>query len=104
ACNIYMIQQSTLKTPGSAASIIEGITKGVVIEKARQLGMEVVQGLFHPDEIHRSNEMFLTSTYREVVPVIAVDGKPIGSGRPGPWTRKIFDAYHAAVAELKKED
>jgi branched-chain amino acid aminotransferase len=104
ACNIYLIQQSTLKTPGFDASIIEGITKGVVLDKARQLGMDVVQGLFRPDEIDRSTEMFLTSTYREVVPVVRVDGKDIGNGKPGPWTRKLFEAYHAAVAELKKED
>ncbi len=104
ACNIYLIQDSTLKTPGANASIIEGITKGVVLDFARRLGMNVQQGLFRPDEIGRSTEMFLTSTYREVVPVVRVDGKTIGDGRPGPWTKKIFEAYHFAVAELKRED
>jgi branched-chain amino acid aminotransferase len=104
ACNIYMIQGSTLKTPGRDASIIEGITKGVVLDKARALGMEVVQGLFRPEEIHRSNEMFLTSTYREVVPVVRVDGRPIGDGKAGAWTHRIFDAYHSAVAQLRQED
>jgi branched-chain amino acid aminotransferase len=104
ACNIYMIQGSTLKTPGYDASIIEGITKGVVLDKAKVLGMQVAQGLFRPEEIHRSDEMFLTSTYREVVPVVRVDGKPVGDGKPGAWTQRIFDAYHAAVAQLKHED
>ena len=100
ACNVFMIQDSTLKTPGHEASIIEGITKGVVINAARTLGMNVVQGLFHPDEIERSTEMFLTGTYREVVPVVRVDGKPIGNGRPGSWTRKIMEAYRVEVKRL----
>jgi branched-chain amino acid aminotransferase len=100
ACNVFMIQDSTLKTPGHEASIIEGITKGVVLKAARNLEMNVVQGLFHPDEIERSSEMFLTGTYREVVPVVRVDGKPIGTGRPGAWTRKIMEAYRVEVSRL----
>jgi branched-chain amino acid aminotransferase len=104
ASNIYMVQGSTLKTPGAEASIVEGTTKVTVLALAGELGMTVVQGLFRPDEIFRSNEMFLTSTFREVVPVVRVDGKSIGTGRPGPTTQRIIDAYRARVRHLLKED
>ena len=103
-CNVYMVQGSTIKTPGSEAAIIEGITKAAVVLIARDLGLELQQGLFKPDEIYRSDEMFFTSSYREVVPVVRVDGKPIGNGKPGPWTTKILAAYHDAVEKLIAED
>jgi branched-chain amino acid aminotransferase len=104
ASNIHMVQGSTLKTPGQEASIIEGITKVTVLDLARELGMHVVQGLFRPDEILKSSEMFLTSTFREVVPIVRVDDKPIGSGRPGIWTQRIIEAYRASVHRLSTED
>lgn len=104
SCNIYMVQGSIIKTPGSEAAIIEGITKAAVVLIARDLGLDLRQGLFKPEEIHRSDEMFFTSSYREVVPVVRVDGKPIGNGKPGLWTTKILAAYHEAVEKLIAED
>jgi branched-chain amino acid aminotransferase len=104
ACNVHMIQGATLKTPGREASIIEGITKGAVLSLARDLGLEVAEGLYRPDEIWRSTEMFLTSTNREVVPIVRVDGNLIGNGRPGPWTARIHEAYKTAVEQLIQED
>jgi branched-chain amino acid aminotransferase len=100
ACNVFMVQGSTLKTPGQSASIVEGITKGVVENAARSLGMTVIQGLFRPDEIDWSTEMFLTSSNREVVPIVQVDSKQIGDGKPGMWTRKIMNAYRQEVRRL----
>jgi branched-chain amino acid aminotransferase len=102
--NIYMIHGSTLKTPSVEASIIEGITRGAVLDLARNSGMTVVEGLFRPAEFRNAEEMFLTSTNREVVPIVRVDGKPIGNGRPGPWTLKILDAYRKAIEQLARED
>jgi len=102
--NIYMIHGSTLKTPSSDASIVEGITRGAVLDLARQVGMEVKEGLFRPDEIVGSDEMFLTSTNREVVPIVKVDGKTISNGLPGPWTLKILGAYRKAIEQLAQED
>ena len=71
---------------------------------ARQMGMEVVEGLFHVDEIRNVQEMFLTSTTREIVPIRNVDGSPVGSGKPGPVTLKLLHAYRDAIERLTAED
>ena len=104
ACNVFMVQGNVLRTPGTQASIVEGITKGVILGVARTAGMEVVEGLFRPDQIGQATEMFLSSTYRELVPIVRVDGETIGDGRPGPWTKKLIAAYQQAVDKLAAED
>jgi branched-chain amino acid aminotransferase len=102
--NIYMVRDGRILTPAHDAGIVEGITRGVVLELARQMGMEVVEGLFHVDEIRNVQEMFLTSTTREIVPIRNVDGSPVGSGKPGPVTLKLLHAYRDAIERLTAED
>jgi branched-chain amino acid aminotransferase len=102
--NIYMVREGKLLTPSHDAGIIEGITRGVVLDLAREAGMDVVEGLFDANDIASADEMFLTSSTREVVPIVRVDEKPIGKGRPGPVTRQLLDSYRAAVQRLMAED
>lgn len=102
--NIYLVRDGNLLTPSHDAGIVEGITRGVVLQLARELGMTVIEGLFDLSEIDRSDEMFLTSSTREVVPVTRVNEKPVGSGRPGPVTIKMLEAYRKAVEHLIAED
>jgi branched-chain amino acid aminotransferase len=102
--NIYLVRDRTLLTPGHDAGIVEGITRGVVLELAREMGLEVVEGLFDVGEIGRADEMFLTSSTREVVPISSVRGKPIGAGGPGPVTLSILRAYRTAIERLAAED
>jgi branched-chain amino acid aminotransferase len=102
--NIYLVRDGRVFTPAHDAGIVEGITRGVVLELARRQGLEVVEGLFDVGEIDRADEMFLTSTTREVVPIARVGGKAVGSGKPGPITSMLLRAYRAAIADLMKED
>ncbi|HEY2381202.1 MAG TPA: aminotransferase class IV [Terriglobia bacterium] len=102
--NIYMVRDGRLLTPSREAAIIEGITRGVVLDLARELGIPVVEGLFEMDEIGRADEMFLTSSTREVVPVSRVDGKAVGNAQPGPVTLQLLHAYRAAIPKLTAED
>ncbi len=102
--NIYLVRDGALMTPSHDAGIVEGITRGVVLDLAREMGMPVVEGFLSVKEIEKADEMFLTSTTREVVPIVKVDGKPIGSGRPGPIATRLLDAYRAAVLRLMAED
>jgi len=97
--NIYMVRAAKLLTPSHDAGIVEGITRGVVLELGREMGLDVVEGLFDVNEIAKADEMFLTSSTREVVPIARVDGKPVGTGKPGPTTMMLLQAYRKAVTE-----
>ena len=69
-----------------------------------KMGLQVVEGFFDVADIAQADEMFLTSTTREVVPIARVDGKPIGGGKPGPVTLVLLQAYRAAIERLAAED
>jgi branched-chain amino acid aminotransferase len=102
--NIYLVQGKRLLTPSHEAGILEGITRAVVLQLARRAGLDVVEGIFDVDEIARSSELFLTSSTREVVPIVKVAGRQIGDGRPGPVTRQLLDAYRRELDVLLQED
>jgi branched-chain amino acid aminotransferase len=102
--NIYLVRSGKILTPSHDAGIVEGITRGVVLKLAREIGIEVVEGFFDVGEIDRSDEMFLTSTTREVVPITRANGSTIGNGKPGPVTLRLLKAYRAALEQLVLED
>ena len=102
--NIYMVHNGKILTPSHDAGIVEGITRGVVLNLAREHGLEVHEGFFDAGEIGRADEMFLTSTTREVVPVTHANGFAIGDGKPGPITLMLLEAYRSAVKQLISED
>jgi branched-chain amino acid aminotransferase len=101
--NIYMVRDGKILTPAHDAAIVEGITRGVVLDLARGMGLQVVEGRFDVADIRHAEEMFLTSTTREVVPIARVDSQPIGDGKPGPVTLTLLRAYRAAIARLAAE-
>ncbi len=102
--NIYMVRDSKLLTPSHDAGIVAGITRGVVLDLAREKGLQVIEGLFDVSDIGKADEMFLTSSTREVVPIARVDGKPVGDANPGPVTMMLLHAYRRAIQELAAED
>jgi branched-chain amino acid aminotransferase len=102
--NIYLVRDGQVLTPSHDAGIVEGITRGVVLDIARQKGLQIVEGLFDVGEIARADEMFLTSSTREIVPITRASGSAIGNGKPGPVTLMLLNDYRAAVKELILED
>jgi branched-chain amino acid aminotransferase len=84
-----------LCTPPLSAGILAGITREVVLELLPGLGLPFREQPLHLDDLVSSDEAFLTSTTREVVPVRQVDDTPIGEGRPGPLTRRVMEAFRA---------
>jgi len=102
--NVYLVQDSTLLTPSAESGILEGITRGVVLDIARRLNLNIKEALLDLTEVDRASELFLTSSTRGVVPIVKVSGKTIGTGKPGPVTRMLMDAYNREVAALLAED
>lgn len=95
--NIFIVRKGTVETPGLGTGLLAGITRRIVIDECRQLGLEAAEKDLEPIDLHRAEEAFLTSTLRDVLPVVRVDGTTIGNGQPGPVTHKVRAAYLAHV-------
>ena len=93
--NIFIVQDEVLITSSPCVGILEGITRNAVMEIARGMGIEVREAMFHLYDVYNADECFLTGTAAEVIPVTTVDGRTIGSGKPGPMTAKLMEAFHA---------
>jgi branched-chain amino acid aminotransferase len=68
------------------------------------MGLQIVEGLFDTSDIGRADEMFLTSSTREIVPIARVNASSVGNGKPGPVTLRLLNAYRSAVGQLLLED
>jgi branched-chain amino acid aminotransferase len=92
--NIFIVRQSRLLTPPLEACILEGITRDVVIDLARQAGIVVLETPLTKHDVYIADECFLTGTAAEIVPVVKVDSRTIGSGKPGTVTRDLMARFH----------
>ncbi len=91
--NVFVVREGRLLTPPLQAGILAGITREVVLELCPGLGQPVsVEPLRVPDLL-RADEIFVTSTLKEVVGAATLDGRPVGRGRPGPVTLRLLQAY-----------
>ncbi len=97
--NIFIIKGKTLATPMVSFGALKGVTRGVVMKLAAELGLEVVETTLTRYDIYVADECFLTGTAAEVIPVSEVDGRKIGNGKPGTYSRQLKDAYHKYAME-----
>ena len=98
ADNIFLASRGELVTPSTIYGALNGITRGVVLELGRQLGLKVREGAVALFEIYTADECFMTGTGAELVPVVKLDGRVIGTGKPGPVTQKLRESFKAFVA------
>lgn len=97
ADNIFIIKNNELITPPGYIGALEGITRNAVLEVARQKGYEAREGVFTRHDVYVADEVFLTGTAAEVIAVIEVDGRTIGSGVPGTITNDILQGFREIV-------
>jgi branched-chain amino acid aminotransferase len=95
--NIYAVRDGKVITPPQTAGILDGISRRSVIQIARDLGYEVVERDLARAELYLADEVFLTGTAAELVPVREIDDHPIGAGEPGPVTREIERVFEDAL-------
>lgn len=96
--NIFTVSNGVIYTPPVSSGILEGITRNSVIELLKDEGFEVIQIDLARGSLYTADEVFLTGTAAEVTPVREIDGRVIGSGEPGPVTRKAQDLFSDVVA------
>ncbi|MFZ1072372.1 MAG: branched-chain-amino-acid transaminase [Verrucomicrobiia bacterium] len=93
--NLFIVKNGELSTPPLSAGALYGITRQTVIELAVEAGLKVSEPNLTRYDLFNADECFLTGTGAEIVPVVKIDGRVIGTGKPGPITRKLETAYHA---------
>ena len=91
--NIFLVRHKQLLTPPIDAGILEGVTREAVIEAARTAGMEVREIPLTRHDVYVADEVFLTGTAAEVIPVVKIDNRAIGNGEPGPVTRDLMKRF-----------
>jgi branched-chain amino acid aminotransferase len=97
--NIFLVRDGRLLTPPVDAGILEGVTRGAVLELAEAAGIPVREVPLTRHDVYIADECFLTGTAAEVIPVVKVDSRPIGDGLPGPITRDLIERFHKLTRE-----
>ena len=99
--NLFVVSGGVVTTPPLEAGLLPGITRAFVLELSASLGVTAVEATIDDAALFGADEAFLTSTTREIVPIARVDGRPIGSGTPGPVTTRLLEAFRATVGQAE---
>ena len=93
--NLFVVKNRALFTPPLSAGALYGITRQTVVELAEEAGLKVSEPNLTRYDLFNADECFLTGTGAELIPVVKIDGRVIGTGKPGPITRRLEEDYHA---------
>src|SRR5437773_5609709 len=98
--NLFIVKNGAALTPPIDAGLLAGITRAFLFEVGQEIGVPVREAVLRDEDLLGADEAFLTSTTREVVPIVRVDDRTIGAGRPGPVTKALLDGYRKRAEEL----
>ena len=93
ADNLFFLAGGVLKTPDLMNGALPGITRATVLEIGRAMPMPTEEGNYGLHDLYNADEVFLTGTGAEIMPVISVDGRIVGTGKPGLTTKKLLDEF-----------
>jgi len=99
ADNIFVVRDGAIRTPAADQGILEGITRSVILKLCAKLGISCTETVIQRHDVYVADEMFVTGTGAEVMPVTKVDGRLIGTGLAGPITKRLSEAFHRQVRE-----
>jgi len=97
--NVFVVRSGSLLTPPPDAGILEGITRGAVMDIAHAAGIACHEATLTRYDLYTADECFLTGTAAEVIPVVEIDGRKVGSGTPGPITARLTADFHTLVRQ-----
>jgi len=98
--SFFWVQHDAVYTTPSRDNILPGITRALVLGLASRANITMREGHLRRDDLAKIDELFLTGTTTEVMPVVRIDGNPVGRGQPGPVTRKLHEVYTQALREF----
>lgn len=91
--NLFVVKDGRVRTPPLSVGILGGITRQVVMRAAREEGIPLEESILYPPDLYGADEAFITSSLREIVPVVRADGVVVGQGSPGPITQRLHQAF-----------
>ena len=97
--NLFFVREGHILTPSLECGILSGITRLLVIQLAKENGFHVEEGKWPGEELSKADEIFLTGTLKKVMPVSHLDGRPVGSGKPGPITLSLLRLYEDLITK-----
>ncbi len=97
ADNVFIVHKGEIITPGASQGALKGITRGAIFDLGKQIGVPVRESDMTRYDVWCADECFLTGTGAEVIPVVKLDGREIGAGKPGPITQRILTAFRQLV-------
>jgi branched-chain amino acid aminotransferase len=100
--NFFLVRNGVALTPSSEAGLLEGVTRAFLFEVGRSADIDVRDATLYPRDLESADEAFITSTTRELNPVVRVDDRVIGTGRPGPIFKALLDGYRKRAHELTR--
>ena len=100
--NFFLVRVGAALTPKSASGLLEGVTRAFLFEIGREAGIDVREEVLFPKDLDTADEIFITSTTRELSPVVRVDDLVVGSGTPGPVTQRLLEGYRRRADELTR--
>ena len=102
ASNVFVVLDGVIVTAPTSPLLLPGITRDLVLELAHTHDMPCLQRDISEAELHAANEIWITSSTREILPVLTLDGNPVGSGEAGPVWHKMFDFYQQYKQQLRE--
>ncbi len=102
ASNLFVVLDGELRTPPKGEHLLPGITRDLVLELAREQGVPHREADIPAADLRRADEVWLTSSTREIMPVVRLDDRPVGAGVPGPWWARMNEHYQAAKQALRE--
>ena len=102
--NLFIVTRGAALTPPIDAGLLPGITREFLFEVGHEAGIPVREAVLKDDDLFGADEAFLTSTTRELVPIVKVDDRQIGAGAPGPITRALLDGFRKKAQEITKSE
>ncbi|NOZ87321.1 MAG: branched-chain-amino acid aminotransferase [Deltaproteobacteria bacterium] len=103
--NVFIVDENgVLCTPKLQTGILEGVTRGFILDLAERLGLDCLEKDLFPEDLEKAREVMLTSTLREVMSVTRIDGRKIADGRPGPVSKLIREKFRQFAMELIEKE
>lgn len=96
--NVFIVKQGVLLTPPLSCGILEGITRAITLELAAALSLRLEERVISVEGVRSADEVFITSSLKEIVPIVRLDDASISGGVPGPMTKRLLAAYRERIA------